>query len=152
MLAYSLDQVERRVVDRGRHRAPFAADQNAGNIADAYRNVVYNIGYDANSTERYSGLAAAAFDEIVHVNHIDWPGGEEFDDGSYFLQFDVGDRVRLIAFQCREDGLHDPATLRDLWLPSDEFYTVLKHWSEHFHEEWIGAPKVPLEMDGAETP
>jgi hypothetical protein len=152
MLAGSLDQVGRRVENRGRHTAPFATDQNAGNIADAFRNVVYNIGYDADSTEEYLGLAAAAFDEVVHANKIEWPGGdEEFDDGSYLLQFDIGDRVRLIAFQCGEDGLHNPATLRDLWLPSNEFYNVLKRWSDSFNEEWIGAQRVPLEMDGAET-
>ena len=40
-------------------------------------------------------------------------GDEPFDDASYVLQFDVKDRVRLIAFKSSEGYLHDPATLSD---------------------------------------
>jgi len=61
-------------------------------------------------------------------NEFAWaPDGDAaFDDGSYVLQYDVGDQVRLIAFRCREDGLHDSATLSELWLESDAFYNILK--------------------------
>ena len=42
-------------------------------------------------------------------------GDEAFDDGSYVLQFDVGDRVRLIAFK-RPDQLVDLASVRAVFL------------------------------------
>jgi hypothetical protein len=69
-------------------------------------------------------------------------GDEAFDDGSYVLQFDVEDRVRLIAFRSGEGYVHDPATLSDVWLPSDDFYGVLQEWLQSFDREWTALMKV----------
>jgi hypothetical protein len=68
---------------------------------------------------------------------------EAFDDGSYVLQFDVGDRVRLIAFKSDESYRHASGTLSDVWLPADEFYNVLREWRDAFEAAWMAAPKFP---------
>jgi hypothetical protein len=32
--------------------------------------------------------------------------------------------------------------LNDIWLPSEEFYAILRQWQERFVEEWAALPKV----------
>jgi len=173
MLAGPINVVERCIAERGTHTAPFA-EQDAGLIADTYRAVhysdeAYDKVCDLDEEEEpadYFGLSWTQFRECIHAGQIDeWnPGCDEaFDDGSYILQFDVGDRVRLIAFRCKEskydhvnpkpplsdmwfsadDCGHAPATLRDVWLPADEFYTILQQWRDAFYEEWKASPKRP---------
>ena len=70
--------------------------------------------------QKYFNLSEAEFTKTLFANSLVWaPDGDEaFDDGSYVLQFDVGDRVRLIAFK-RPDSEVDPASLREIWLSSD---------------------------------
>jgi hypothetical protein len=82
--------------------------------------------------------------DMVYSKHIMWaPDGDEaFDDGSYVLQFDVQSRIRVIAFKCGQDHLHDPATLSDVWLASCDFYCVLQQWLDAFESEWASMPKV----------
>jgi hypothetical protein len=142
MLACSFDEVQRRVVGRGTHTASFAAESDAGKIADAFRNAIYA----EVQNESYFGIPLAEFSSLFGRNSNDlmWaPDGDEaFDDGSYVLQFDAGDRVRLIAFRCGEGHAHDPATLADVWLPADEFYRVLQRWHEAVESEWAAMPKV----------
>jgi hypothetical protein len=61
------------------------------------------------------------------------------------LHFDVGQRVRLIAFklsQCKNDHHHDPKTLNDIWLEADEFYGIIQKWQMAFEAEWRATPKV----------
>jgi hypothetical protein len=69
-------------------------------------------------------------------------GDEAFDDGSYVLQFDVENRVRLIGFKSDDTDRYDPATLKDIWLSSDDFYSVLSRWRDAFEAEWETAPKI----------
>jgi len=80
---------------------------------------------------------------IFGPNGLRWaPDGDgAFDDDSYAIQFDVESQVRLIAFRCGEDGLHDPATLSDVWLKSETYYSVLERWHESFNTEWVSLPK-----------
>src|ERR1700730_9047249 len=95
MLGVSFDEVGRRISGRGSHRAPFA-EAAATAIANAYTSAVY-LDHDENDT--YFGMSEDRFAEIVNSNRLVWaPDGDEaFDDGSYVLQFDVDDRVRLVA-------------------------------------------------------
>ena len=146
MLARSFDEVGRRVNDRGAHTVPFSTDSDAGKIADAFRSAVY-----ADEQEpSYFGITLPEFCEMFRLKRLVWaPDGDEaFDDGSYVLQFDIQDCVRLIAFKCRPDGRHDPATISDLWIAADDFYAVLQHWHEAFEAEWTAAPKVFDQKDG----
>ncbi len=72
-------------------------------------------------------------------------GDEAFDAGSRVLQFDIGGRVRLIAYtELPKDGdyCHDPNTIRDVWLSSDRFYAILSEWLAAFDSEWHSAPKA----------
>jgi len=96
--------------------------------------------------------------ELIYSHHIQWGPqcDEAFDDGSWVLHFDVGNRVRLIALTLKEgkDNYHspDPLTLTDQWLDADEFYGVLERWRNAFEVEWLAAPKVSEEMTPGPLP
>jgi hypothetical protein len=140
MLACSFDEVERRIADRGKHTAPFAAECETGRIAYAFRNAMYAEVQD----ESHFGIPLSEFHDLAISHHLDdWTahGDEAFDDGSYLLQFDVEDRVRLIAYSSKGFG-YDPASLSDMWLAADDFYRILQQWHEAFAAEWAGFPKA----------
>ena len=145
MLANSFEEVGSRIAGRGKHTAPFASE-DAGQIAEGFRNAIFA---DEQATS-YFGLPVHEFSEFFfeRSSAIQWaPDGDEaFDDGSYVLQFDVQDRVRLIAFRSDESYLHVPSTLRDVWLPADEFYDVLQRWHGAFEREWNAMPKTSEPM------
>jgi len=149
MLACSFSEVERRLIRRGQHTAPFATEE-AGEIADAFRNAIYA----EEQEESYFGIPLPDFAKLFSGNSSDlmWvPDGDEaFDEGSYVLQFDMDDRARLIAFRCLEGYRHDPASLSDVWLSADAFYDVLQQWHDAFEAEWASLPKLTTNQDGAE--
>jgi hypothetical protein len=138
MLAVSFDEVGRRIFGRGTHKAPFA-EAGAAAIANAYTRAVY---LDHGVGDTYFGMSEAQYAETIRSSRLVWaPDGDEaFDDSSYVLQFDVDDRVRLIAFK-RPDGLVDPASVQEAWLPADIFYGILREWRESFMSEWESLPK-----------
>lgn len=138
MLACSFDEVGRRITGRGTHQAAFA-EAAAIEIANAYTSAVY---LDTSGNETHFGMSERQFTKTLYSNSLVWaPDGDEaFDDSSYVLQFDVGDRVRLIAFK-RPDSLVDPASVREVWLSSDTFYNALREWQETFMAEWEALPK-----------
>ena len=138
MLACSFDEVGKRITGRGTHQAPFAVAA-AIEIANAYTSAVY---LDTLGNETYFGMSEGRFTKTLYSNSLVWASGgdEAFDDSSHVLQFDVGDRVRLIAFK-RPDSLVDPATLREVWLSSDTFYDALREWRDTFMAEWESLPK-----------
>jgi len=141
MLANSFDEVNDRIAHRGKHIAPFAVETDAGKIADAFRRALYA---DDQMGELFLGIPQPKFVELIYSKHIIWaPDGDEaFDDDSYILQFDVNDRVRLIAFRSTKDGHYDHATLSDVWLPANDFYRILQQWIDAFESEWTAMPKV----------
>lgn len=142
MLANSFDQVRERLADRGTHIAPFAAHQDAGKIADAYRLAGYAPDQE---TKSFFGMPQPEFSDLICRRRLVWaPDGDEaFDDGSYVLQFDCGHAVRLVGFKFSEEGyLHQPGTLSDLWMEADEFYSVLAQWIAAFEAEWNAADKI----------
>jgi hypothetical protein len=140
MLANSFDTASRRIVDRGRHTASFAMGSDAGKIARSVSRAIY---CDSNQDELFFGMPKSKFTDIIYSNEILWaPDGDEaFDDSSYVLQFDVGDKVRLIAFSRAINPIYDPESLRDAWLAADDFYGVLQNWCDSFKAEWISLPK-----------
>jgi hypothetical protein len=148
LLACAFDEVERRIAHRGRHTAPFAVEPSAGKIAYAFRNALYADVQE----EMPLGIPLAEFCELVRANHLDnWRPNldETFDDGSYVLQFDVQDRVRVIAYKS-QGFTYAPETLVDVWLGAEEFYGVLHRWRETFLAEWAAMPKIPEPEDGAD--
>jgi hypothetical protein len=139
MLAVSFDEVGRRFRERGRHTAPFSKIDVA-ELASALVEALY----DADSTRlTYFGMPSSEFERTISGNRLMWaPDGDEaFDDGSWVFQFDVDDRVRLIAFRRLDSGSPDPMTLSELWLSSDEFYRVLEQWHSEFETEWSSFSK-----------
>ncbi len=142
LLACSLDEVRERVRERGNHTAPFAIEPDAAAIADAYRFAIYAPDQEGKTV---IGLDEANFRSWLHAKQLKWiPDGDEaFDDGSFVLQFDIDDKVRLISFKTLADGYaHNPETLADLWISAEEFYGVLEQWSDAFEAEWQKTPKA----------
>ncbi|MGC2473729.1 MAG: Imm42 family immunity protein [Candidatus Sulfotelmatobacter sp.] len=139
MLACSHDEVERRIAARGAHTAAFA-ESDAAKIADSFLSAVY-----ANEQQdNYFGIPRAEFVDLIYSKNIVWaPDGDSaFDDGSCVLQFDVEDQARVIAFKS-ERCMNVPDSVRDIWLPADHFYKILKDWQGTFIAEWASLPKEP---------
>lgn len=137
-LACSLDAVQERIARRGTHGVRFDVRMPAIDIIRAFRVAWYynQPGQD----QRFFGLTCDGIVNTLRSGGIVWaPDGDEaFDDGSYVLQFDLGDKVRLIAFR---DGDCDPEgevvrTLSDIWLDADAFYGVLDQWQSGFESAW----------------
>ncbi|MCW3849387.1 immunity 42 family protein [Sphingomonas sp. LB-2] len=136
MLACSFDEVKRRLDGRGTHRMPNLSGIDAPLVAEAVLDAIY--GNSGRSS--YFGMTSSEFTDAIYGNRLIWaPDGDEaFDDGSHILQFDVEDRVRLLAFRnldCRTDAIN---SLREAWIEGDAFYRVLADWSALFAEEWTG--------------
>ena len=142
LLANSLDAVQRRLANRGRHIVPFATDTGAAEIAKAVSIALY---FECKE-DRLLGYDQKELAEMVYSRELLWiPDGDEaFDDGSHVVQFDVKDQVRLVAFKRLDSEAYDPATLTDLWLSGDSFYGTLREWQEQFVKEWQGIPKQTL--------
>jgi hypothetical protein len=109
-------------------------EADAGSVASAFRRAAYG---EREEDGLFFGMGAAQFRDAIYSNHLVWaPDGDEaFDDGSYVLQVESQDQVRLIAFLGTPDFLYDPNSLRDLRLSGDEFYTVLRDWHDGFNDE-----------------
>ncbi len=142
LLACSFDEVERRIAERGTHVAPFQSE-NSTEIANAFRSAMYSD----EPLPRYFTLEYREFADTIRSRRIVWaPDGDEaFDDSSYVLQFDVGDLVRLIAFRCPSGMYHDSPSLRDVYLPADDYYGILRNWHAAFKAEWAAMPKLHVE-------
>jgi len=148
MLARSMDEVESRIAKRGTHTAPFSALSDAGRIANAFLNALF-----ADDQEQsYFGIPFSEFCELFHSGSKDcmWaPDGDEaFDDGSFVLQFDLNEHVRVIAFKRAEGHRHDPDTLRDVRLRADDFYRILQQWHDAFDAEWAGLIRGRIRIPG----
>ncbi|QKD02310.1 Imm42 family immunity protein [Mesorhizobium loti] len=135
MLGCSFEAVNDRLRRRGTHQVLFLSTMDASQIAEAFLDAVYR------QTARvdYFGLPAIEFTEILYGNAIVWaPDGDEaFDDGSHVLQFDVGNKVRLIAFVNTESPEDVGGTVVEEWLDDEVFYSVLSRWREQFAAEWV---------------
>ena len=136
MLACSFDEVERRIKNRGMHTAPLLVKLSPSEIAETFRRLYYSDNSDDD------GLANS--DNAFFSKHIVWaPDGDSaFDDGSYILQFDIADNVRLVAFKAATDSLFDSNTLREVVIKADDFYTILEQWHEQFLTEWTALPQL----------
>ena len=141
LLACSFDEVGRRIADRGSHTPPFPFDMNAAAIANAFIRAGYAVHDDS---EHFFEMPSPQFRNVIRKRRLEWaPDGDAaFDDGSYVLQFDLGDKVRLIAYVSTPDYLHDPETLREISLNSEDFYGILQNWHDLFEDEWKEMPKV----------
>lgn len=148
MLACSFDEVGARIARRGKHVAPFSKEAG-GAIANAYFLAKEGVG---KTDEEVFGIVLADFLDLVYSRDLVWaPDGDEaFDDGSFVLHFDVGNRVRLIGFNttdCTARHHYDAATFHEVWLDANEYYNTLEMWRDAFIREWEAAPKISEEDD-----
>ena len=137
MLACSFDTVKERIDAKRTRIAGLSDSFSAGDIADAFRVAVYGA-----SPPSQLVISISEVFENTKCEFVWAPDGDAaFDDGSYVLQFNIGGRVRLIGFRCATSGLHDPASINEVWLDSEEFYSVLEDWQGNFRAEWERLPK-----------
>ncbi|HZL29428.1 MAG TPA: Imm42 family immunity protein [Acidobacteriaceae bacterium] len=125
LLANSFDEVCRRISGRGLHLADRVAASEAGEIAEKIYRALY---VEHDDSEDFFGMNASSLSEKIHSAHLLWaPDGDQaFDDGSFILQFDAKNQVRLIAFTVRENFIIDPESLQEIWLGADDFYGMLQ--------------------------
>jgi hypothetical protein len=84
-------------------------------------------------------LSRDEFIALVNKQRLGWAssGEEAWDDGSVVLQFDVGTRVRLVAFKTDYvDSKTTYHTFTERYVESAEFYQVLSEWKAAFDAEW----------------
>jgi len=138
MLANSFDRVSQRLTDRGIHKSSLSL-ASSEDIAEALCRALY---IDCPADEQFFGLSVEDFTNSIYEHHLLWaPDGDEaFDDGSHVLQFDVDQKVRLVAFTRVSAGTALEQTA-DLWLPAEDFYAILRSWKEAFQAEWESRPK-----------
>jgi len=134
LLACSLDEVIDRLGRRGTHQISNLLDVSASMIVEAYLDAIYR---DTKRTD-YFVRSRSEFSEDIYGNKASWaPDGDQaFDDGSHILQFDIDDRVRLIAFRNRECLDDVIESIAEECIESDRFYDVLSSWSETFLRQW----------------
>ncbi len=140
LLACSFDAVGRRIAQRGKHCIEFGSTPNAAKIVDAVHAALYD---ESRQSESFFGMSADELRDALASNEIVWaPDGDAaFDDGGHVLQFDQGDRVRLIAFKNTSDSKDVLSTLAEAWVGADEFYGILDKWQSRFEAEWVAALK-----------
>jgi hypothetical protein len=133
-LACSVSNIATRIVARGTHTTTFA-EAVAHDIVVSFRDAIYN---EPEEGQTFLGISREDFTRLIYQNEIQWaPDGDAaFDDSSYVLHFDLGDRVRLIAFKSSEDGYYEPGTLTERILAADQFYGVLQDWLNAFSVRW----------------
>jgi len=134
-LGCSFNEIKNRIVNRGKHIAPFAAELSPAKIADSIHHALYS---DDSVASEYFGIPYNEFCNIIHSNNLLWaPDGDEaFDDGSFIFQFDIKDYVRIIGCKYNDSFNCDPDTLTDIRIEANEFYTVLMNWYDKFEQDW----------------
>jgi hypothetical protein len=140
MLSAAFDGVAKRIAMRGSHDAPSFSMVDSEALAKAFSRAIY---VEHEKEELFFGMRDSDFTTSLYSNDLVWaPDGDEgFDDGSCVLQFDIEDKVRLIAFSRDTNPILDPESLREISIPAETFYAILQNWHDRFLEEWASFPK-----------
>lgn len=137
LLANSYDRVLELIAGRGSHLPPFSPREDAHAIARVISEALYADIDD----HKYYALSRSEFTERVYRTIWAPDGDRAFDDGSHVLLFDVGVSVRVLGFRHLGDGNFAHESVRESWIPADEFYRLLQEWSDAFFAKWQEAPK-----------
>lgn len=134
MLGCSFEEVQVRLGRRGTHRIQFLSDLSAAVVVEGFLDAIYR----ETPRDSYFGQSKSEFNHAIHAASIQWaPDGDAaFDDGSYILQFDVDDKVRLIAFQNMECPIDTADSVAERWIEGDIFYGILSEWRDLFIADW----------------
>ena len=144
LLACSMDAMQRRIIKRGTHCAQYESNATALEILNAFRSATYE---NETGGESCFGMTISAFRDITRGNEIVWiPDGDEaFDDGSHVLQFDQGDKVRIVGFKNLESLAKTAHTLTEVRMDADDFYGILGRAEQTFEQQWQAAVRVAEE-------
>ena len=130
-LANSYNTIIERLEMKGKHKTTFSNETNPETIANA---MIYAI---------YSPIEKTIFPEInvkdeLYTNKIIWaPDGDEaFDDGSFVLQFDIDNNVRIIGFRFNSDYECEKDSISETWIDQNAYYKILTEWRISFDNEW----------------
>jgi hypothetical protein len=136
--------IQLSTASRATERTPRRLPSTSVEIANSFRNAIYS----ENQRESVFGIPYKEFSSSFtkDQNNCQWaPDGDQaFDGGSYVLQFDVDEGVRLIAFKSDgNDGNCNsgPRSVSNVWLAAEEFYLILEKWRDTFETEWMSSPK-----------
>lgn len=140
LLACSFDAVRERIAKRGLHKMDLVSIAPAAEIVEAVVHVRYSV---CDERGDYWGRTSEEFGNELLDRDIVWaPDGDAaFDDGGHVLQFDVGPRVRLVAFGNESSFEERRRTMREEWIDSDAFYAILTEWYARFEDEWMNSSK-----------
>jgi hypothetical protein len=138
LLACSFDAVNRRLAHRGTHVASFGMEESAKNMVNCVHAALYE---DEPAEGQFWGMSQESLgDELAAHEIILAPDGDAaFDDGSHVLQFDQGERVRLVAFKNSSDAASGTDSLADVTMDAAEFYQILEDWRDRFELAWRSA-------------
>lgn len=127
VLDCSYDAIVSRIESRGRHSIYVLNDMDASKMAVLFRELFYVNGADG---PPFLGARRDELIDQIHENSIVMaPDGDQaFDDGSYILQLDVGDSVRLIGFKSNGNIYYDKETLAEFVIDANSFYGLLLQW------------------------
>ncbi len=135
LLACSYDAVLRRLKGRNAHTLSFGETFPPNVfVAALLRSHLGDLSHGLLlSDEEFEEFRAKLFS-----NDIFWaPDGDAaFDDGSYVIQIDCKDIVRVIGFTYGKSRNETLASVSEVWIESDDFYAVLEKWSKCFLAEW----------------
>ncbi|MEZ0297766.1 MAG: Imm42 family immunity protein [Candidatus Methylacidiphilales bacterium] len=133
-LGNAYDSVKECIEERGTHTSPFVNGTPAGELARVSILCLYAPDQEENSFFGHS------YDdcEAIYRNNRWKSCGECFDDLSDFLIYDWGDKVRFIAFKKISDQ-YMPECLSEIWIDSDEFYSILNEWKLRYDIEYNDA-------------
>lgn len=136
LMACSYDEVCRRLASRGLHLWPELTEEPAESIALSFARTCRDP--DFGEKLQFRGESLAEFCSKLFACKIVWaPDGDEaFDDGSYVFHFDLPDAVRLIAFKLLDSEDETLASVRELRMDADRFYSTLRSWRDGIRGEW----------------
>lgn len=137
-LACSFDEVASRIGRRGKHTASFGSI-DARAIAIGVRESLYAHVKDDYLTTLGLTRESAANELIAHRFLWAPDGDAAFDDGSFVVQMDLNEAVRLVAFKSVEGSETSVSEIRDLTMPGSRFYEILQDWHRAFECEWRAA-------------
>lgn len=137
-LASTYDSIVSRIQMKGKHYIPEFTNFNAQEIAFAFRKAFY---FESLEGDSFCGFSLQDFSAKIVDSGVQWaPDGDTaFDDGSYVLQFDIGQRVRLVGFKSDPVLPVMPGSVAEVELPADEYYNFLNSWIV-----WMKQQATPL--------
>jgi hypothetical protein len=134
-LACSHQEVMKRLALKGIHRAEFGDRWDSYTLAYELHNFIYNPAQEND----YLNMSIEQIKSSMYGKNIMWaPDGDEaFDDGGHIIQFDLGDRVRIVAWKSPDKGYAvNPKSVQECYLPFEEYYQILEDWSSEFFQQW----------------